>query len=72
MERLILIKYGELTTKKENRNMFIKCLVKNIKSLLNDYEISIKYDRVRMYIECNNNYIDEVSKKLSKIFFLNF
>lgn len=68
MERLILIKYGELTTKKENRNVFIKCLVKNIKSLLKSYEIIIRYDRVRMYIECDNNYIDEVVEKLSKIF----
>jgi thiamine biosynthesis protein ThiI len=68
MERLILIKYGELTTKKENRNMFIKCLVKNIKNLFKDYDITIKYDRVRMYIECDNIYIDEISKKLSKIF----
>lgn len=68
MERLILIKYGELTTKKENRNVFIKCLVKNIKSLLKSYEIIIRYDRVRMYIECDNKYIDEVVQKLSKIF----
>ena len=35
MERLILIKYGELTTKKENRKMFIKMLVKNINNSLN-------------------------------------
>ena len=29
MNRLILIKYGELTTKKGNRNFFIKTLTKN-------------------------------------------
>lgn len=28
MNRLILIKYGELTTKKGNRNFFIKTLTK--------------------------------------------
>ena len=68
MDKLILIKYGELTTKKENRKVFIKKLVQNIKNLLKKYDITIKYDRVRMYIEVNNNDIDEVSKKLSKIF----
>ncbi|MEG1048723.1 MAG: tRNA uracil 4-sulfurtransferase ThiI [Bacilli bacterium] len=68
MERLILIKYGELTTKKENRKMFIKMLVKNIENLLKGLEIEIKYDRVRMYITCDNIIIDEVANKLSKIF----
>ena len=58
MERLILIKYGELTTKKENRKMFIKMLVKNINNLISDYEYEIDYDRVRMYINCDNKYID--------------
>lgn len=68
MERLILIKYGELTTKKENRKMFIKLLAQNIKNLLSNYEFKMTYDRVRMYIECDNKYIDEVAEKLSKIF----
>ena len=30
MEKLLLIKYGELTTKGDNRNYFIKLLVKSI------------------------------------------
>lgn len=68
MERLILIKYGELTTKKENRKVFIKILVKNIQSLLKEYEFNIKYDRVRMYITCDNKYIDDIANKLSKVF----
>ena len=34
MENLILIKYGELTTKKANRNAFIKLLANNIKNIL--------------------------------------
>ena len=68
MEKLILIKYGELTTKKENRKVFIKMLASNINNLLSDYEYEMKYDRVRMYITCNNKYIDEIAEKLSKIF----
>ena len=68
MERLILIKYGELTTKKENRKMFIKMLADNIRSLLKEYEFKMEYDRVRMYITCDNKYIDEIANKLAKIF----
>ena len=68
MERLILIKYGELTTKKENRKIFIKMLANNIRSLLKEYEFKMEYDRVRMYITCDNKYIDEIANKLSKIF----
>ena len=54
MNNLILIKYGELTTKKANRNAFTKLLANNIKNLLKGEEFNLKFDRVRMYIECNN------------------
>ena len=67
MEKMIMIKYGELTTKKDNRKVFIKKLVSNIKNILKDYEYEIKYDRVRMYITTDNN-IDEIALKLSKVF----
>ena len=33
MEKLILIKYGELTTKKSNRKVFIQLLEDNIKKI---------------------------------------
>ena len=40
MNELIMIKYGELTTKKDNRKMFIKILTQNIERLIKeDYEI---------------------------------
>ena len=68
MEKLILIKYGELTTKKANRKLFINILEKNIKNVLRNYNITITKDRVRMYIETDNKYIDEVVIKLKKIF----
>ena len=66
MQKMILIKYGELTTKKGNRNVFIKLLVKNIGSLLNNVDYKIKYDRVRMYIEADD--IDLVINKLKNVF----
>lgn len=68
MDRLILIKYGELTTKKANRNMFINILNNNIKKILKNYPIIIKKDRVRMYIECADNQIEEIAQKLTKVF----
>jgi len=66
MDNLILIKYGELTTKKANRNTFIKLLANNVKKILKDEEFNLRFDRVRMYIECNN--ASTVSKKLEKVF----
>ena len=65
MNELILIKYGELTTKKDNRKYFIKVLENNIKNLLKE-EVQITKDRVRMYIHCNN--AKEIAKKLQKVF----
>lgn len=69
MNKIILIKYGELTTKKENRKFFIKMLAQNIKNLLKNYNISLDYDRVRMYVAVEDETkINEVADKLSKIF----
>ena len=65
MDKLILIKYGELTTKKDNRKFFINTLEKNIRMLIKE-DIKITKDRVRMYIECEN--VDEVALKLKKVF----
>ena len=66
VEKLILIKYGELTTKKGNRNQFINKLSQNIEKILKEEEICIKKDRVRMYIETKN--VERISKKLQKVF----
>ena len=66
MNRLILIKYGELTTKKSNRLAFVKLLAKNIENILKGEKYNIKYDRVRMYIECDD--VDIISKKLQTVF----
>ena len=48
MEKLILIKYGELTTKKDNRKFFVKTLENNIKNKLKDYQIKIESSMSRM------------------------
>ena len=67
MEKIILIKYGELTTKKNNRNIFINTLCENIKKQLKNYNIKIIKNRVRMFIETDDN-IDEIVDILKNVF----
>ena len=66
MQKLIFIKYGELTTKKGNRNVFIKKLTNNIKNILGNINYSMKSDRSRIYIESSD--IDIIVEKLKNIF----
>ncbi|MBR3161804.1 MAG: tRNA 4-thiouridine(8) synthase ThiI [Bacilli bacterium] len=69
MEKIILIKYGELTTKKANRSLFINTLANNIKKSLNDYQIKLIKNRVRMFIEVvNDDEFEEIIEKLKKVF----
>ncbi len=68
MKRVILIKYGELTTKKGNRNFFINTLYKNIKNKLKKLDVIISKDRSRMYIEFHDSDLDEIKNKLDCIF----
>ena len=55
MENIILIKYGELTTKKDNRKQFINILYNNLKEKINKYDAKIIKEHSRMYIICNSN-----------------
>ena len=68
MDRVILIKYGELSTKKANRNFFINTLYKNLKSKLNGLEVKIHKDRARMYIEFLEKDLDNIKSIVSKVF----
>ncbi|MEG1015945.1 MAG: tRNA uracil 4-sulfurtransferase ThiI [Bacilli bacterium] len=67
MNEVILIKYGELTTKKDNRRLFINILKNNIIKSLEDYNITIKDEMCRMFIETTDN-VDEVIDILSDVF----
>ena len=68
MEKIILIKYGELTTKKANRNQFIKQLKKNILKMLENENLEIKYDMSRMYIYVEESKLESIVSKLKKVF----
>ena len=67
MQKIILIKYGELTTKKDNRSLFINILYENITKALQNYNVKITKNRVRMFIETDEN-IDEIIEVLKNIF----
>ena len=68
MEKLILIKYGELTTKKDNRKTFIKTLETNIKNKIKDLYTNITKTMSRMYITYDEVNEEEILKNLKKIF----
>ena len=68
MDKIILIKYGELNTKKGNRNYFINTLYKNVKNSLKDYDVKISKDRARMYIEFKDKDLDSIKSIIGKIF----
>ena len=68
MNKLIMIKYGELSTKKGNISFFIKTLYKNVKNKLKDLDVNIYKDKARMYIEFNENDLDEIKNRIDHIF----
>ncbi len=65
--KIILIKYGELTTKSGNRNLFITILYNNIKKALSNYNVKIIRNRVRMFIETEDD-IENIVNILKNIF----
>ena len=67
MKSVILIKYGELSTKKDNINFFLKKLKENILFALNDLDALVTYDLGRMFIHTNENF-DKVVNRIKNIF----
>lgn len=67
MQKLIFLKYGELSTKKDNRNFFIKTLSLDIEKILKE-EVEIKYDFGRMFIIPKKDNFEEIVNKLKNIF----
>lgn len=67
MEKIIIIKYGELTTKKDNINFFIKTLKENVMNILgNDAEVTC--DKGRMFVRPTVSDFDTIVSKLQKVF----
>ena len=68
MDRVILIKYGELTTKKDNRKVFINALYNNIMNKLKGMDFYINKDLSRMYIEFHEKDLNKILDKINKVF----
>ncbi len=67
MKKVIILKYGELSTKGDNLSFFLKRLKINIeRSLKNIDNTNIEYDYGRMFIY--TEMFDEVLDKLKKVF----
>ena len=67
MKKLIIIKYGELTTKKDNINFFIKTLKTNLEETLSNYKCNITYDKGRMFIESDDD-LELIKDKVKNTF----
>lgn len=63
-----MIKYGELSTKKANINLFLKQLKDNVTFALSEMDVNVKFDKGRMFITLNRNNFDEVSDALKHVF----
>lgn len=68
MSQVILIKYGELTTKKGNRNFFVNTLYQNIKNKLKNYDVKISKDISRMYIEFQDEELEKIKDIIDHTF----
>ena len=70
MNRIVLVRYGEIILKGMNRPVFESLLVKNIKSALKDEgKINIHWAQATIYIEPEDDArVDSIVEKLKKVF----
>lgn len=68
MKKVIMVKYAELTTKKDNRNFFINTLVKNVNASLDGLNPVISKDYFRMFISVNDDLILDAVNRLCSVF----
>ncbi len=66
--QVIMIKYGELTTKKGNRKIFVNTLYDNIKNKLKGKDVKVHKDISRMYIEFEDKELPGVLERINNIF----
>jgi len=65
---MILIKYGELTTKGDNRKLFINVLSRNINEKIKEFNAKIIKEHSRMYIEFDDEYQEKIIDILKNTF----
>lgn len=65
----ILIRYGEISTKGRNRNLFVDKLKKSIQRAISDFpNAKVQGQRERMYIVLNGDNGDEIIERIRGIF----
>ncbi len=66
--RLIMIKYGELTTKKDNRKLFINALYYDLLYKLAGLDFEITREMARMFIEFHSEDLEIIKEKINHVF----
>ncbi|TAH62966.1 MAG: tRNA 4-thiouridine(8) synthase ThiI [Gottschalkiaceae bacterium] len=69
MNKVLSVSFGEIALKGKNRFYFENRLIRNIKNILNEIgENKVYKEQSKIYIEIENDYIDEAIRKLRRIF----
>ncbi len=69
MYNVVLIRYGEIVLKGNNRSKFEKKLVDNVKYALREEDVKITFSQARLYVEPNDPLdLDRIVNKLKKVF----
>ena len=69
MYNVILVRYGEIILKGNNRKYFENKLVENIKYVLKDEDVKIIYSQARIFVEpADIDRMDTIMTKLTKVF----
>lgn len=68
MKKLIVIKYAELNTKKANIGMFLKQLKNNLLKRLENYQVTITFDKGRMFLTVEEESFERVLEIVQNTF----
>ena len=68
MQKLLMIKYGELSTKKDNIHLFLSRLKTNIENSLKGIKNNIVYDKGRMFVEIDESDFEQALNKIKCVF----
>ena len=63
MKKIIILKYGELTTKKGNRNYFVNTLTKNIENKLKYFKKCVDKCTALYYIKLNKRETEQPNRE---------
>lgn len=68
LEKIIIVKYGEIGLKGKNRYFFENVLIENIKNKLWKFDIKVEKTHGRIFLKNVENNLDEISQLLKEVF----